>query len=109
MNRKMGISSVNGTLKPDVKKHGVNGNSLNGLVNGKGKRKTEVESDSEEDSKSRLIKKLSSKKLELTQSSSKKKISNTKPTVHTAIIQTSPKPSTISSAQQNPPAVAVST
>ena len=107
MNRKMGISSINGTHKTDVKKHAVNGDSPNGLVYGNGKGKAAVDSDSEEDSKSRLIKKLSSKKLELTQSSNKKNIS--KSTVHAAIIQTSPKPSITSPILQHPPTVSVST
>lgn len=109
MNRKMGISPINGTHKPDMKKRAVNGESTDGLVSSNEKRKADADSDSEEDSKSRLIKKLSSKKLELTQSSNKKKISNSKSTVHTAIIQTSPKPSITSPTQQHPPTVSVST
>jgi hypothetical protein len=109
MNRKMGISPINGTHKTGVKKHAVNGDSTHGPVYGNGKGKMEVDSDSEEDSKSRLIKKLSSKKLELTQSSNKKNISKAKSTVHAAIIQTSPKPSITSPILQHPPAVSVYT
>lgn len=108
MNRKMGISPINGTHKLDIKKSAVNGKSTDGLVNSNEKRKAGADSDSEEDSKSRLIKKLSSKKLELTQSSNKKK-SNSKSTVHTAITQTSPKASITSPTQHRPPTVSVST
>jgi hypothetical protein len=59
MNRKMGIPGLNGTAKTDVKKF-VNGKA-SGMVNGNGKRVAETEDDSEEDSRSRLIKKKSSK------------------------------------------------
>lgn len=105
----MGISPINGTHKADVKKNAVNGDSTHGRVYGNGKGKMEVDSDSEEDSKSRLIKKLSSKKLELTQSSNKKNISTSKSTVHAAIIQTSQKPSITSPIPQHPPTVSLST
>jgi hypothetical protein len=59
MNRKMGIPGINGTAKTDVKKF-VNGKA-SGMVNGNGKRVAETEDDSEEDSRSRLIKKKTSK------------------------------------------------
>jgi len=55
MNRKMGIPGINGTAKTDVKKM-ANGKA-GGIVNGHGKRAAETEDDSEEDSRSRLIKK----------------------------------------------------
>src|SRR5579859_3570930 len=55
MNRKMGIPAINGITKTDVKKM-VNGKGSD-RVNGNGKRKAETESDSEEDSRSKLIKK----------------------------------------------------
>jgi hypothetical protein len=63
----MGIP-INGITKPDAKKTGVNG-----IVNGNGKRKSENSSDSEDDSKSRLITKLSTRKTDIVESPSKKK------------------------------------
>jgi hypothetical protein len=62
MNRKMGIP-VNGITKIEKKS----------AVNGTGKRKTEGSSDSEDDSRSRLITKLSSKKTDALDSPKKKK------------------------------------
>lgn len=80
MNRKMGISGINGTAKTDVKKM-VNGKA-GGMVNGNGKRAAETEEDSEEDSRSRLIKKKPSKgNTQLGEAEKKKKI----PLQHSAI------------------------
>src|SRR5271167_4926242 len=100
MNRKMGISAINGISKTKAKKNDINGN---GVVNCNGKRRTDIESDSEEDSKTRLIKKFSSKKLELTQSINGSKKSHKQSTVHAAISQTSRKPSTTSAARDTQP------
>jgi len=62
MNRKMGIPTSNGIAKTDATKL-VNENRSGG-AKGSGKRKAETESDSEEDSRSKLIDKSSSKKVE---------------------------------------------
>jgi hypothetical protein len=99
----MGISAVNGISKTNAKKNDINGNGINSLVNGNGKRWPDIESDSEEDSKTRLIKKLASKKLELTQSINENKKSHKKSTVHAAISQTSTKLTTASAAQDTQP------
>lgn len=71
MNRKMGITLANG-FQPGSKKI-----KPNESTNARGKRKTESSSDSEEDSKSRLVSKLSSKKSELVESIKKKEPSRT--------------------------------
>jgi len=83
MNKKMGILPVNGTAKRESKKHLVNG-----LVNGSGKRKAEEISDSEEDSKSKLVTKSTSKKVTLTTESTPKKKKSFEAIVHKTISQT---------------------
>jgi hypothetical protein len=84
MNKKMGISPVNGTAKRDAKKY-----SVNGLVNGSGKRKVQQEnSDSEEDSKSKLVMKSTSKKVIVSTETTPKKKKSSEVKVHKAISQT---------------------
>jgi hypothetical protein len=79
MNRKLGISSINGFSKVDKTK------GQNGTENGHGKRKAEINSDSEEDSKSKLVSKSSSKKHESNEQISKKKRVSTESAPHKAI------------------------
>lgn len=74
---------MNGTAKRESKKHLVNG-----LVNGSGKRKAEEISDSEEDSKSKLVTKSTSKKVTLTTESTPKKKKSFEAIVHKTISQT---------------------
>lgn len=98
MNRKMGISTTHGAPKTDFKNQRT---GINGTANGKGKRRIEdAESDSEGDSKTRLVKKLSSKKLEWTQIKKKKPHVTT---VHPTIRSTSSEPSLPSPKQMQSP------
>ena len=80
MNRKMGITLGNG--HPKTGKTNTKGDDT---ANTASKRKAEVSSDSEEDSKLKLITKLSSKKSEFTEPTNKRKISSGVPKRHQAI------------------------
>jgi hypothetical protein len=87
MNRKMGIP-ING-VKSETKKFG-----LNGIANGKRK---ESSSDSEDDSRSRLITKLSAKKTDSIESPNKKKRQPVETVQHKALVnaRTSPPKSSL--------------
>ena len=81
MKKRMGILPVNGIVK-DSKKQ------INGHVNGSGKRKAEDSSDSEEDSKSKLVTKSTSKKIVSAMEPTPKKKNSSELKVHSAISET---------------------
>lgn len=103
MNRKMGISSINGVAKSENKKDTTHTTS-----NGIGKRKADMSSDSEEDSKTKLITKLSSKKPQNTDSLNKKSKSSTESKPHKTIAQSGQKSSIASPEKSVSPNLLVS-